>query len=161
MAQQILDSDTSGEPDYIVLIRWVYNNMVYDINYAGRSMSIDDILINLIGVCEHFTRLYNSLLQSIGINAIYSTGYGFNKKSALNYPDNSRYAWTVAQINDKWIPLDATWGIFDGKLPLSHVFESYEKNGISWRYTRSCSFSKEHKLEYLGYESSNSNVNLL
>ena len=62
MAQQILDSDTSGEPDYIVLIRWVYNNMVYDINYAGRSMSIDDILINLISVCEHFTRLYNALL---------------------------------------------------------------------------------------------------
>ena len=134
--------------------------MVYDINYVGRSMSFDDILINLIGVCEHFTR-YNALLQNIGINAIYTTGYGFNKKSALNYPDNSRHALTIAQINDKWIPLDATWGIFDGKLPLSHVFESYEKNGISWRYTRSCSFSKEHKLEFLGYESSNSNVNLL
>ena len=36
--------------------------MVYDINYVGRSMSFDDILINLIGVCEHFTRLYNALL---------------------------------------------------------------------------------------------------
>ena len=160
-AQEILASDTSGEPDYIVLGRWVYNNMVYDINYAGRSMTIDEILTNLIGVCEHFTRLYNALLQSIGINAIYTTGYGFNKKSALNYPDSSRHAWTVAQINGKWIPLDATWSIFDGKLPLSHVFESYEKNGLSWRYTRSCSYSKEYKLEYLGYDSNNSNVNLL
>ena len=95
------------------------------------------------------------------INAIYTSGYGFNQKSALNYPDSSRHAWTVAQINGKWIPLDATWGIFDGKLPLSHVYESYEKSGVSWRYTKSCSLSQEHNLEYLGYDSSYSNVNLL
>ena len=160
-AQEILASDTSGELDYIVLGRWVYNNMNYDLKYVGSTMSIDDILTNLKGVCEHFTKLYNALLQSIGINAIYTSGYGFNQKSALNYPDSSRHAWTVAQINGKWIPLDATWGIFDGKLPLSHVYESYEKSGVSWRYTKSCSLSQEHNLEYLGYDSSYSNVNLL
>lgn len=25
-------------------------------------------------------------------------------------------------MDDKWYPFDSTWGIFSGKLPVSHIF---------------------------------------
>ena len=149
-AQEILASDTTGAPVHVVLGRWVYSHMTYNINYVGRSMTVDQILTELVGVCEHFTRLYNALLQSVGIDAIYTTGYAFNSRNQLYYPESSRHAWTIAKINQKWVPLDATWSIFGGKIPVCHVFQYYHESGISWSKIHSCSYSMENDLVYLG-----------
>ena len=57
-AKEILESDTSNEPDYIKLRRWVTNNMKNSLSYSGVDMTVDEILSKLIGVCEYFTKLY-------------------------------------------------------------------------------------------------------
>ena len=97
-------------------------------------MSVEEILKRKKGVCEHFTLLYNALLNSIGIQAIYVRGFAFQRKEDLNKNTNIfTHAWTLAKINTKWIPLDSTWGILEGKLPVTHVFETYFKFLVGWR----------------------------
>ena len=149
-AQEILAADSTGAPTHVVLGRWVYNNMNYDISYTGRQLTVDEILNGLVGVCEHFTRLYNALLQSVGIDAVYTTGFAFNSKTKLSYPGSSRHAWTIAKINNKWVPLDATWSIFGGKIPTCHVFQAYHESGFNWSMSESCSYSRTDDLTYLG-----------
>jgi len=39
-------------------------------------------------------------------------------------PDN-RHCWTLALIDEKWVPLDATWNLFEKNVPLSHIFQNY------------------------------------
>ena len=43
---------------------------------------------------------------------------------------NNGHAWTLINVNNKWLPLDATWGIFSGKLPVCHIFKSYFSEAI-------------------------------
>ena len=47
---EILASDNSGDAKYVILGRWVFGNMKFNINYVGRDMSIDEILSKLVGV---------------------------------------------------------------------------------------------------------------
>ena len=124
LAKTILLEDTSSKPDFYKLGKWVYNNIQYEIGYTGADLNISEIITLKKGVCQHFTELYNSLLNSIGIESIYTTGYSVKD---INDPTNGRHAWTVAKINGKWIGLDATWNIFNeyGYLPLCHLFRSY------------------------------------
>ena len=126
-AKEILSRDLSNDPPYIKLGKWVKRNIKYDISYVGKKMSIEEILTKRIGVCEHFAQLYNALLHSINIPAVFVGGYGFNNENSFKNPKFSRHAWSLIKINSKWIPIDPTWGLFEGKLPVSHVFETYFK----------------------------------
>ena len=36
-----------------------------------------------------------------------------------------KHAWSLIKINGKWLPFDAIWGIFTGKLPICLIFYSY------------------------------------
>ena len=104
--------------------KWVKNNVKYNINYSGRSeITATDTFKNLEGVCEHFTKLYNALIYSLGYKVIYVSGYAIEKKDYFVRDDG--HAWSLIKIGEKWLPFDATWGIFSGKLPISHVFKSY------------------------------------
>ena len=123
-ANEILTNSNSKEKDYKILGNWIYNNIKYDINYVNSDMTVDEILENKVGVCAHMTRLYNSFLNCIGIKAIYTKGYAQTKNDSV-IDLNERHAWTVAKIDDKWIPLDSTWGMFNGKLPIGHIFKYF------------------------------------
>ena len=122
----ILANDKSEEKNYIKLGRWVYKNINYNENYTYTKMSVDEILEKKVGVCYHLTRLYNSFLNCIGIETKETTGYVAKKNDP---PYNKDYhAWTLAKINEKWIPLDATWNIFVGKLHVGHIFLYYDED---------------------------------
>ena len=123
LAKDILQNDKSSRPDYYKIGKWVKNNIEYNISYSGKDLSISDIINLKQGVCHHYSILYNSLLNSIGIETVYATGYSVKD---LNNPTNGRHGWTVAKIDGKWIGLDATWGIFSGYLPLCHLFQDFE-----------------------------------
>ena len=72
----------------------------------------------------------NALLNSIDIPAIYVCGLANNGeggKTQIKDTERERHAWTLAKIEGRWIPLDATWGIFKGILPVSHIFQNYFK----------------------------------
>ena len=112
--------------------------MTYDITYLGRELDAYKIFKEKRGVCGHFTILYNTLLNSIDIPAIYVCGLANNGeggKTQINDTDRERHAWTLAKIEGKWIPLDATWGILKGILPVSHIFQHYFKRTIITKFT--------------------------
>ena len=103
--------------------KWIYNNIKYDINYSGRTdISSIEIYNIRVGVCHHFTKLYNALLYSLGYQCIYVSGYVCKTD---NFGNNNGHAWSLVKVNDKWLPFDSTWGIFSGKLPVCHIFKSY------------------------------------
>ena len=154
LAKEILSKDNSNDPDYLKLGKWVKRNIKYDISYGGKQMSIEEILTKRIGVCEHFVQLYNALLHSINIPAVFVGGYGFNNENSFKNPKFSRHAWSLVKINSKWIPIDPTWGLFEGKLPVSHVFETYFKILLSWRSNDRNSrpvFKKKIQFKGIGY----------
>ena len=86
-----------------------------------------EILAFREGICDHFTLLYSALLYSINIISIRIGGYSINERikiKNLNL-DNDGHSWNLVKVNNNWIPIDTTWGIFNGKLPISHIFEFY------------------------------------
>ena len=116
-------------PDVAKLGKWVHQNVQYNINYNGRNdLTATDTYNSLEGVCDHFTKLYNALVYSLGYKVIYVIGYALDLNDS--YGLENGHAWSLIQINGKWLPFDSTWGIFTGKLPVSHIFRSYDSKGI-------------------------------
>ena len=148
-AKEILESDTSNEPDYIKLGRWVTKNMVYTYSYFGRDMTVDQILSELKGVCEHFTRLYNAFLSSIGIKAVYLGGAAITGEGGI--PEDAKavsHAWTMAKINGKWKAFDSTWGLYFDKFPISHVFRNYYNFRYAYRYSKVSVYDAKYDITF-------------
>ena len=108
----------SKEPSYIALAKWLHSRIKYDESYMGKHMSSEQVLASNVGVCEHYAQVYADMLNAINIPAVFITGVGFNPfKRAFEY-----HAWNLVYIDSAWIPIDVTWGLFDGILPVSHIF---------------------------------------
>ena len=113
--------------------------MTYNLSYTGRTMTAREIYDKKIGVCEHYSLLYNTLLTSQGIKAVKVSGYALdnnivgnnnnvnnvNIKNNKNDLSDSRHAWSLALIDGNWIPLDATWNLFEKNVPLTHIFQNF------------------------------------
>ena len=116
-------------PDIAKIGKWVKNNVKYDISYSGRNdITALDTYNNLEGVCDHFTKLYNALIYSLGYQVIYVVGYAMDKSDS--YGKEDAHCWSLIKINGKWLPFDATWGIFSGKFPVSHIFKQFDLRGV-------------------------------
>ena len=137
----IIEDDQSDEPNYIKIGKWVYNNIKYKLSLKEKKLKAIEILENKEGVCQHFTILYNALLNSIGIPAIYVNG--FNLKQEDNKLIPTSHSWSIINNNGKWIGIDATWGLFNGILPINHIFFYYQGDEIHYY----CHGKKENFLE--------------
>ena len=131
----IADYDKNNEKnilsfmDYAKIGKWVYKNIRYDLSYVGREMTAMDIYKQRVGVCSHMTKLANALLYSLGYDVIEVSGYACD---SLEFEKDCYHAWSLVKIKGKWYPFDTTWGIFMGKLPVSHAFSSFFNEGFSW-----------------------------
>jgi hypothetical protein len=149
LSDKIINEDKSNIPNYKKLGKWVHNYLKYDLRFHGKRYTAREILNNKSGICMHFTLLYNTLLVSQGIDAINISGYALDitednvMKENEQYkvipaaPDTltrSRHDWTLAKIDGKWIPLDATWNMFDKILPVTHIFQNYGNITLTTRY---------------------------
>ena len=134
LANKIIEDDKNNIPNYVKIGKWIKKNLKYKLSFSGKKLTALEILECKQGVCEHFTILYNALLNSINIPAIYAHGHTVEGSSSNEINPNSGHCWTVAKINNKWIGLDATWGILTGNLPTSHIFFGYGNDGISYQY---------------------------
>ena len=147
LVNQIINSDKTDYPIYKKIGKWVHNNIKYNLQLTGAKFTAKEILNNKQGVCEHFTKLYNTLLTAYGINAIKVSGYAKNitennkkvkgKKddgNNQNEVSTERHAWTLAKIDGEWVPLDATWDLFDKNVPITHIFENYGDGGEKIKY---------------------------
>ena len=118
------NEDLVKVPDVVKIGRWIKENIKYDLSYSGRNeISATETLNNRIGVCHHFTKAFNALMYSLGYQVIYVSGYALDKKDTFGKED--AHAWSLIKIDGKWLPFDATWGIFSGKLPVCHVFKQF------------------------------------
>ena len=136
IAEQIIQNynkehknDLIKVPDVVKIGKWIKNNITYDLSYSGRNeISATETLNNKRGVCHHFTKAFNALMHSLGYQVIYVSGYALDKKDTFGKED--AHAWSLIKIDGKWLPFDATWGIFSGKLPVCHVFKQFFPTGI-------------------------------
>ena len=116
-------------PSVVKIGKWVKKNIKYDITYVGlNDITATETLNNKRGVCHHITKLFNALMYSLGYQTLYILGYALDKKIVYGIED--AHAWSLVNIDGKWLPFDATWGIFSGKLPITHVFKQTDCKGI-------------------------------
>ena len=109
--------------------KWIKKNIKYDISYVGlNDITALETYNNRRGVCHHMTKLLNALMYSLGYQVLYVLGYAMDKKNKFGVEDS--HAWSLIKIDGKWLPFDATWGIFSGKLPVTHIFKQTDCKGI-------------------------------
>ena len=137
-AQSVI-TDESEEyknlPNYYKIGKFVYSYMKYDYDCVGKELSLKQIFEGRKGVCEHFTLLYNAMLNSIGINAIYVMGWAFADEEDIYVDEDvTGHAWSVALIDGKWKELDATWGLFEG-IPAGHILKGLGQDLYSFKYS--------------------------
>ena len=131
--------------DFVKIGEWIKDNIKYDLSYYGKNeITATEVYNNKVGVCHHFTKLYNAFLYSLGYECIFVSGFAIQKKDSFN--DKDRHAWSLVKVNDKWLPFDATWGIFSGKLPVCHIFEHYFSSGNNSNGVDTIKF-RENKVE--------------
>ena len=124
-------SESSSLPNYQKIGKWINSYMKYNNSYTGRNLTLKQIYEGRTGVCEHYTLLYNAMLNTIGINTLYVTGWAFNGTQTSGNEKSIEHAWTAALIDGKWKELDATWGLFEG-ISSSHIFKNYGKDVFSY-----------------------------
>ena len=125
--------------DFAKIGKWIKKNIEYDEHYIGNNdITATEILEKKKGVCHHFTKLYNAFIYSLGYQCIYVSGYAIDKRDIFEKVDY--HCWTLIKINGKWLPFDVTYGIFSGRLPVSHIFEAYFSKGINTKGTNKIKF---------------------
>ena len=141
IAKDIINMYDEKHKDDLVLIpnvakigKWINKNIVYDLSYKKyKDLTATDVYKLRRGVCHHLTKLFNALMYSLGYQVLYVLGYVADKKNTFTIED--AHAWSLFKIDGKWLPFDATWGIFSGKLPVTHVFKQIDSIEIK---TMSC-----------------------
>ena len=129
VVKKILSEDTSRVPAYVKICRWVNRFMHYDLDMAGKKMGAESIFIKRKGVCEHYAILFKRLVHELKIPCYVVSGVAYSSIDNNFIP----HAWNVIFWNGKWIPLDPTWNISSGIVPISHIFTKIDlemKSGI-------------------------------
>ena len=130
-AQEIV-ANNPNEANYYSIGKFVNEYITYDDSYFGKkNYQLEDIYREKKGVCEHYTMLYNAMLNSIGIKSIYLSGWAFQGEVTSGDKQTIKHAWTAALIGDNWIELDATWGLFEG-VPAGHILKNFFKDSFSF-----------------------------
>ena len=119
-----LKNNGNSEPLYKKIGKFVYSHITYDLGYLGKNITALQIYKGKRGVCEHYTILYNAMLNAVGIKTLKIFGWAFQKEETTANEKTIGHAWTAALIDGKWIELDATWGLFDG-IPSGHIMKGY------------------------------------
>ena len=112
-------------PSVTKIGKWIKQNIKYDLTYVGlNNITATETYKTKKGVCHHITKLFNALMYSLGYQVLYILGFAIDKKKNFSIEDS--HAWSLVKIEGKWLPFDATWGIFSGKLPVTHIFKQID-----------------------------------
>ena len=99
------------------------------------------------------------MLNAIGIKTLYISGWAFDGNQTSGNKDTSGHAWTAALIDDKWIELDATWGLFEG-ISAGHIMKFFDEDSYSYscneRYDNQLSLSQDNNIKATSIEISDS-----
>ena len=111
---ELIKNCKTDEEKAKAITEWVHLNIDYQ-GYYGASADINriyKIFTELRGSCEEYTMLENYMLYLCGIPTGIAT--------------NLTHEWTVAFINGKWVPIDATGGIYNRAINPYTICYAYE-----------------------------------
>ena len=110
--------------------KWVKKYIKFDIKYRNKyDISARQTLDKRVGASYHITQLFNALMHSLNYKCI--CVYGYYACKTTIYHQNDLHFWSLINVNNEWLPFDATFGYFTGKLPISYVFCSYFNKNTS------------------------------
>ena len=156
-AEEILNNRSSeykDKPNYYKIGKFVNSYMTYDLSFHGKNLTVNEIYEKKRGVCEHYTILYNAMLNAIGIKTIKTFGWAFDKDQTYANESTVGHAWTVALINDSFIELDSTWGLFEG-IPAGHILKGFNQEEYSYYSSTKQNISKRHNLQLVNCSGAN------
>ena len=70
------------------------------------QQKIEKTLKTRKGVCIHYAEVFNDISNKVGIKCLIIEGYTKQNGEV----DNLAHAWCAAQIDNKWVVFDPTWG---------------------------------------------------
>jgi hypothetical protein len=124
------NTDYNGLQEYQGIVDWVHNYIKYDEAAFGNEMTIEEILKVRRGVCSQYSKLFVELSRYVGIPAFSVAGLSYN----IDKGEFIDHAWAYIYVMGNWIPMDPTWNIYSGKLPISHIYTygTIENVGVSF-----------------------------
>lgn len=131
ISEQIKEEYPGEQALHIKIAKWVNKNIKYNSTMTGKNLTSQEILEQREGVCIHYALLYRDILRSINIPAVAVSGLGYNFDKQIF----EGHAWTMVNYNGQWFPIDPTWGIYSGKLPISHIF-MYKNTDTSFEFNK-------------------------
>ena len=151
------NSEYKDYPDYYKIGKFINSYMTYDLDYLGRDLTALEIFEEKRGVCEHYTTLYNVMLNYIGIKTQRIFGWAFDKDNTSGDENTIGHAWTLALIsnngNSKYMELDSTWDLFEG-VPAGHILKGFNKETYSVHHYGRTDIQnlKTHKIELVSLQ---------
>ena len=141
-AEEIINDENSpykDYPNYYKIGKFVHSHITYNFSFFGNNLTAVEIFNERRGVCEHYTILYNAMLNAIGIKTATIFGWALDKNNITANEKSVGHAWTLALIkdkngNDKFMELDATWDLFEG-VPAGHILKGFNKETLSYYST--------------------------
>lgn len=127
LLNNILLEDKSNSPVYVKICHWVNKYLQYDLEMAGKKMGAESIFIKKKGVCEHYAILFKRFMQVLNIPCYVVSGLAYSFISKAFIP----HAWNVIYYQNRWIPIDPTWNISSGIVPISHIFTKIDLDNRS------------------------------
>ncbi|GGA79236.1 hypothetical protein GCM10008015_19940 [Flavobacterium palustre] len=109
-----IKSNFQTENDRIrAVFYWTASNISYDVPnmFAPNQLEtvqqkIEKTLKTRKGVCIHYAEVFNDISNKVGIKCRIIEGYTKQNGEV----DNLAHAWCAAQIDNKWVVFDPTWG---------------------------------------------------
>ena len=131
------NSEFKGYPNYYKIGKFVNSHITYDLSYLGKNLTALEIFEGQRGVCEHYTTLYNTMLNCIGIKTQRIFGWAFEGENTSGDENTVGHAWTLALINNngisKYMELDSTWDLFEG-VPAGHILKGFNIGQYYYSY---------------------------
>ena len=132
----IRNNNVNNEPMHIAIAKWVYNNIQYNKELFGEKMTTKEVALRKEGVCQHIAVLYRDMLRTINIPATAVDGVAYDTKNQKF----EGHSWVLVYHNGEWIPIDPTWNLYSGKLPISHIF-LYKDVDVELSFTKEGEFN--------------------
>ncbi len=134
LGEEIVGGEDDVYKMVFLLANWTKENIAYNlstINVQANEKS-SYVLEHREGVCDELTNLFISLARSRGIPARFVSGIVY---SNLKYTFGP-HGWAEVYIDNKWIPVDVTFGTF-GWIDPSHIKfkEELSSNSASTSYS--------------------------
>ena len=141
------NSEYKDYPDYVKVGRFVHRHMTYNISKFGLEKTALEVYNERNGVCEHYTLLYNTMLNYLGYKTFSIVGYGMENGQTSANENTTGHAWSGVLINGTVKEFDSTWDLFEG-ISSAHVLKGFKEETAEVN-SNSVDFAKDLNLQLI------------